>query len=195
MTTFFTADLHFGHANILRYSGRPFADIGEHDEELVRRWNAVVDDGDMVWVLGDVAMGSIFEGLHRCAQLKGTKVLISGNHDRTFPGRTANTLHRQGWVIEHRVTGGFAIVLPGSPVHITAAGDDVTLSHFPYEADVHDGNRFAAYRPLDEGGWLLHGHVHTAWKVRGRQINVGVDQWDFAPVAERQIAELIKEAG
>ena len=38
----FTSDTHWGHANILKYDNRPFATIDEHDEELVRRWNAVV---------------------------------------------------------------------------------------------------------------------------------------------------------
>lgn len=30
----------------------------------------------------------------------------------------------------------------------------------------------------------LHGHVHEKWRVLGRQVNVGVDVWDYRPVAE-----------
>ena len=47
----FTSDTHWGHANILKYDNRPFATIDEHDEELVRRWNAVVAPGDVVYHL------------------------------------------------------------------------------------------------------------------------------------------------
>ena len=51
---FFTSDTHFGHANVIKFDNRPFANIEEHDEELVRRWNAVVKPGDVVCHLGHV---------------------------------------------------------------------------------------------------------------------------------------------
>lgn len=45
MKTWFTSDLHFGHANVIGYSSRPFADVEEMNEALVnplertgRRW-------------------------------------------------------------------------------------------------------------------------------------------------------------
>ena len=28
---------------------------------------------------------------------------------------------------------------------------------------------------------VLNGHVHDSWKFKDRNINVGVDQWDFRP--------------
>ncbi|MCX7865485.1 MAG: hypothetical protein N2423_10725, partial [Novosphingobium sp.] len=49
------------------------------DEELVRRWNAVVRDQDLVYHLGDVSMGR--QGLHVLSRLRGRKILIRGNHD------------------------------------------------------------------------------------------------------------------
>ena len=51
--TYFTSDLHFGHENILRFDKRPFSSIKEHDEELIKRWNAKVKPGDTVYILGD----------------------------------------------------------------------------------------------------------------------------------------------
>ena len=56
---FFTADTHFGHANILKHeaASRPFASIEEHDEQLVQNWNAVVGPKDTVWHLGDLGWG------------------------------------------------------------------------------------------------------------------------------------------
>ena len=32
---YFTSDLHFGHANIIRLCNRPFADADEMDEALI----------------------------------------------------------------------------------------------------------------------------------------------------------------
>ena len=51
MTTWFTADLHFGHANIIDYSGRPFADATAMNQALIERWNASIHPDDTVWVL------------------------------------------------------------------------------------------------------------------------------------------------
>ena len=63
--------------------------------------------------------------------------------------------------------------------------------HFPYEGDSHDHDRYPDHRPLDDGEWLLHGHVHQRWRVRGRMINVGVDVWDYAPVPEDELVALL----
>ena len=51
---YFTSDLHFGHENVIRFDNRPFETVDEMDAELIRRWNAKVDRGDLVYVLGDM---------------------------------------------------------------------------------------------------------------------------------------------
>ena len=55
MALWLTSDLHFGHENIIRYCDRPFADVDAMNRALVDRWNEVVGDDDVVWVLGDFA--------------------------------------------------------------------------------------------------------------------------------------------
>jgi calcineurin-like phosphoesterase family protein len=45
---------------------------------MVQRWNAVVNDDDIVYHLGDVYFGRGYEVLDR---LKGRKRLLLGNHD------------------------------------------------------------------------------------------------------------------
>ncbi len=47
-------------------------------------------------------------------------------------------------------------------------------------------------RPVDDCGWLIHGHVHDRWKVSRRQINVSVEVWNFEPVSLEAIAALIE---
>lgn len=71
MATWFTADLHLGHTNIIRYSARPFLDAEAMNRALIDGWNEVVEDDDDVWVLGDVAMGKIDETLPLVSELLG----------------------------------------------------------------------------------------------------------------------------
>ncbi|MHB8287785.1 MAG: hypothetical protein ACYDEY_00830 [Acidimicrobiales bacterium] len=82
MTAYFTADLHLGHQNIIKYCGRPFHSVGEMNAVLVANWNAVVSPHDTVHILGDVAMGRREESMPLIGQLAGHKILYPGNHDR-----------------------------------------------------------------------------------------------------------------
>jgi len=87
MGLWFTADLHLGHANIIRYCRRPFRDVADMDEAIVLGWNGVVGADDDVWVLGDFAMGTLDRSLPIGRRLNGTKHLVVGNHDRPFLGK------------------------------------------------------------------------------------------------------------
>jgi calcineurin-like phosphoesterase family protein len=189
MTNWFTADLHIGHQNIIRYCNRPFTDVTEMDAALVERWNSAVADGDTVYVLGDFALGNLDDSLAVGAQLRGQKHLVVGNHDRCFrasPGRWERMAQRY-------VDGAGFIDIHPRTIELKIGGTRVLASHFPYQDDGDD--RHLSHRPVDDGTtWLLHGHVHDRWKIRAdqRMINVGVDVWGFAPVAEETLTGIIR---
>lgn len=185
MTTWLTSDLHLGHANIIRYCGRPFGDVGHMDAELVRRWCERVMPEDVVWVLGDVAMGRITESLAKVAGLPGEKHLVAGNHDRCWEGHRDH----QKWLEPYR-DAGFVEIVSRADVDL---GEGVVLPacHFPYRGDSLDEERYERHRPVDDGRWLLHGHVHERWQVEDRQVNVGVDVWDYAPVAADTLRSIV----
>ena len=77
---FFIADTHFNHKRIVeireKERGRKFASLEEHDEELIRRWNAMVGKKDTVWHLGDFSFGK--RGLPVAARLNGKEVSRPG---------------------------------------------------------------------------------------------------------------------
>jgi calcineurin-like phosphoesterase family protein len=54
MTIYFTADLHLDHANIIRYCNRPFQDVQEMNECLIKNWNSCIQPNDQVYILGDL---------------------------------------------------------------------------------------------------------------------------------------------
>ena len=51
---YYIADLHLGHANIIRLSNRPYKDVDEMDNDLINRWNSVITDTDDVYIIGDL---------------------------------------------------------------------------------------------------------------------------------------------
>ena len=81
---YFTADLHFGHSNILKHSPkRPFSDtvdIVAHDEWLLDLWKSTVDKRDTVYILGDLTFLKSENARHLLEKLPGQKFLIEGNH-------------------------------------------------------------------------------------------------------------------
>lgn len=78
----FTADEHYGHANIIKYCARPFDSVYEMDAELVARHNAVVSMGDTVVHVGDFTLACKEVAATYAHQLNGHHVFLKGSHDR-----------------------------------------------------------------------------------------------------------------
>lgn len=87
MKTFFTADTHFGHENIIQYCNRPFKSVGEMDSVLIRNWNHIVHPEDVVYHLRDFAWRNIGKYV---GQLNGIIHLIRGSHDKQVTNSCAH---------------------------------------------------------------------------------------------------------
>lgn len=219
----FTSDWHLGHARINELARRPFSSVDEMNETIIARYNELVKPEDSVWIVGDVCMGPIDRSLALVQRFNGRKYLICGNHDRPFHGYADNATNpdqRELWRSRYRAAGfdlvdtGFTMLRRGFGhlVGLRLPENDqrrtvVELSHFP-SADVVDGesqpnrlDRFADYRPRKLDGtdrnrvprWVVCGHVHDSWTVQRRNVNVGVDRWNYYPVHEDQLLTLIDE--
>lgn len=81
MKTFIIADTHFGHSNIIKYCDRPFVTVEEMDRQLIQKWNSVVSKNDVVYHLGDFAVGNVDRISSYRNKLNGRIFLIQGNHD------------------------------------------------------------------------------------------------------------------
>lgn len=194
MTTFFTSDTHFGHKNIIRYCDRPFGDFEQMDAKIVANWNAVVGDTDVVFHLGDVAMGASDRWDSILKSLNGYKILVVGNHDRIFAGEKPR--QREKW--DEKYHEWFDEVYDSYP-KFDLGGTTVNLSHFPYDGDSHDEDRYTDFRLPDDGISLVHGHTHLNERVsvskRGtKMVHVGQDAWDYTPVAASDVLRLLEES-
>ena len=159
----FTSDHHFNHENIIKYCSRPFESLGAMNAAIIERWNERVKDGDTVYVVGDVFLGDAGAGAGIVRKLRGKKVLIKGNHDRS-----PRTMLESGF---DEVFQRKNITLPD--------GRRALLCHKPLPEAV-----------LDHVDLQIHGHRHTGPIVSGKRVNVCVDLWDYRPIAESEICSL-----
>jgi len=175
---YLTADSHFDHYNIIRYTNRPFRTTEEMNETMIQRWNSVVKPEDEVLHLGDFALTGSQRLIWMGHRLNGKKTIVRGNHDRR-----KRLLYEAGF--EKVISGNFA----------TRIGNHVVnISHYPYRVQFFDGRTKSDFYPKaleDDGKILLCGHVHEKWQVKNKMINVGVDVWNFTPVSEEQLNEIM----
>ncbi len=178
----FTSDLHLGHAAVLGFCGRPFADVEAMNEGLIARYNAVVPEGATVIWVGDAFMRTTVDAAKvLLARFHGHKILVRGNHDGTF-GKACRM--------------GFDVVTDELQLRIGAR--QVRVNHFPYANTSHRHGkvdlRYLDRRPpRQRGEVLIHGHTHATSRRVGSMIHVGVDAWDYAPVPFAAVEALVLE--
>jgi len=192
MTTFFTSDVHIGHVNIIAYSERPFVDVPDMNARIVEGWNQTVTDADTVYIIGDLCMGKLDDSLSIAGQLRGHKWLVPGNHDRCHPnfaGKKGIGYWEQRYYEEAGIEHIYHMLNPRIDV---GHHKGVRFSHFPYQGD-HTGeeDRYIELRPADHGEWLVHGHVHDAWRHNGRMVNVGMDAWGGCLLSEAYLENVL----
>lgn len=132
--TYFIADTHFNHENIIKYCNRPFKNSLEMNEYIINKWNSVVKENDIVYHLGDVGFGTTEELKILVDRLNGTKILLRGNHDLK---RGVNGWKEVGFseVYKNKIELG-NLILTHFPVELTEVGKINVFGH------IHD-------KPLD----------------------------------------------
>ena len=167
METWFTADTHFGHANIIKYSKRPFADTVEMNEKIISNWNSVVKPGDLVYHLGDYTFGrNDFEFDATFKRLNGLIVLIKGNHDKL------------AWANRHKFYAAH-----DSYHEINVNGQDITLCHYAMRV----------WNKSHYGAWNLYGHSHGSLPddPYSRSFDIGVDCHNFYPLSFDEVKAIM----
>lgn len=164
--------MHIGHKNILKftgYDGQPvrghlFRDVDEMNHIMVKNWNSIITDQDIVYNLGDVYFGDANEADKILSQLNGSKRLILGNHD---DGKD-KILHKHFQkILMWRIFKEFDCVLSHVPLHETSINEKVT--------------------------WNVHGHIHQNDSPSLKHINVSVEKIGYKPVLLEDLIKHHKE--
>lgn len=154
------SDHHLGHANIIKYTDRPFGNAERMDGALLRAAQIIPQD-DWVMFAGDLAMWKEPDAVRAwVANCPGKKVLVLGNHDCKGSGHPES-------MDEWRDLGFLAV------------SDCVSLRR------ENQGDLWVTHYPLAEGdipsGVLnVHGHTHTT-VLQGPYLNVCVEPLGYAP--------------
>lgn len=169
---FITSDLHFNHDKDFIWKKRGFSSVNEMNEAIVNNWNQTVSDDDIVYLLGDVAMGSDLQAsLRLINKLKGKKYLAYGNHDTEARIKAFKTNRffediQMGYRLKYKK---HMFILTHYPT-ITANGDDLRVIN-------------------------LYGHTHQKdnfFEDKSYMYHVGVDSHDCTPVLLETIVKEIK---
>ena len=168
---YFTADCHFGHANIIRLCGRPFESVTEMDECMISNWNSRVRPSDDVYIVGDLLFRAADPASY-LERLRGRKHLIVGNHDRDWMRKTG--------------TEGYFVSV-SQLESISADGKKVVLCHYP----------MLEWDGCFHGSVLVFGHIHNNTGQRffplivdnPAMLNAGADVNHFVPVTLRELEE------
>lgn len=164
------SDLHLFHENLITKGLRPFASIKEMHRTIITNWNSVVKNkSDKVYVPGDVALGGSQEMVAKVIQqLRGYKILINGNHDRSKSN--------QWWLdVGFREVIKYPIILRNRYI----------ISHEPE-------------RGIGGDYYNIHGHVHSPMRDKENSFcdhpsyfNVCCENTDYFPLDFGYIADTL----
>lgn len=150
-STWIIADTHFFHANIGQYCDRPDG----WQNFILENWNRFIQPGDIVFHLGDLALGKKEDAESLIPLLNGKLYLMRGNHDR------------RGKAFYDKL----GITLAPDPFQMIYSKKlRLVFSHRPIV-------------PLDPGILNLHGHIHNnpAPELGLRYINMSIEVREYRP--------------
>jgi calcineurin-like phosphoesterase family protein len=173
MKTWITSDLHFGHKNIMSFCPETRArfrnDVDYMNSAMVEEWNAKVEPGDLVYILGDVAFMSGSDAGRTMLRLNGTKILVEGNHDKkTLKDATFFNAFKE----VHKY------------LDINYDGHKIVMFHYP----------IAEWDQMHRGALHFHGHLHggVSGLEKYRALDVGMDSTGEIVISMERAIRLIE---
>lgn len=165
---YFTADLHLGHKKILDLANRDFDNIEKHDNYIIEKYNKIIDNEDICYILGDICWNQSYNSYKELfAKLNGKKYIILGNHDNK-----QNLIRCQKEGLIESVKESQIINIGSNTIHLT---------HYP----------LLEWFNFYKNQYHLHGHTYCKMNDYCKSTDVGVDCWEFEPVNWNELRDYI----
>ena len=185
---YFTSDLHLGHKNAIEFKGRPFSDVEQMNDVLIRNINDTVGVDDELWILGDFSYGISKEEVRDLRkQIKCKHVhLVYGNHDKDY---SQDYIFQSVQHYKELKTPYGKVILFHYPIMEWNAAHYGTIH---LHGHIHSTGSYNA----DNITKLLkdrfpHGHVPRKENLTLRIYDVGVDANRYVPVSLETIVEFL----
>ena len=173
---YLTSDLHLSHKNIIKYDNRPYNNVDEMNEDIVKRWNEVVDPHDIVIILGDITLYDKSNKIIKILRsLNGVKYFMQGNHDSDLA------------VIGYKDNYVFDKYLPQLQAVEYTTIDNIKyllhLCHYP----------LLDWFGKQKGSYQIFGHTHGNLKQHDlAQLDVSWSIW-YKPMEINEIIKIIQK--
>lgn len=186
--TWFTSDLHLNDTRMFTSPPttvhyRPqFNSLEEMNHAIVDSINHFVNEHDVLYILGDVFCSDLLDGIECFNQIKCKHItLIAGNHDyNTDLGVINNILIEKCGFSPYNINN--RCIIENTYIKANPFADDSDIyymCHYPIKAKLFIEQKYNCY--------ALVGHIHGAWRIQPKIINVGIDAWGFRPVSLYEI--------
>ena len=171
--TFFTSDIHLGHANIIKYSNRPFANVAEMDEAMLKTINETVGPRDFLYILGDVSFAKPEYTKQMIKRMNGIKILVWGNHDQVI---RSNSEIRDLFHETHELLDRTFVV--------NEKRTKIVMCHYAMKV----------WNKSHHGTLHLYGHSHGTMPDDGsRSMDVGMDAVGMRPISLEEVVARLGE--
>ena len=170
MEIYLTSDLHLGHDKDFIYKPRGFNSVDEANESIISNWNSIVNEDDLVYVLGDLTLGDIETNIKLIEQLKGKLFVIVGNHDTDKKVE----FYKDNQIFENITY--MDVIKYKKKIFL--------LSHYPQLTYNYDYNKV----------FSLYGHTHQTNSINPNILgyHVGIDSNNNTPVSLEFIYNFLK---
>ena len=168
MKIFVTSNQQFGRNGAIDAYERPFSSVNEMNFELIDRWNSVVSDEDMVYVLGNFAWDPESAEI-AVKSLHGNIVFLNGEYDNAIEE-----------IIEIMDSESFSF-LYNSIEELPEL--NVVLSYWP----------LLDWPEKNKGSYSVVGHPDKKYQTNHKTnvINCACDFWNFKPIEITKTLELL----
>lgn len=170
MRRFLISNLQLGRPNAIKNYGRPFNTVDEMDAHIIKQWNSVVKDGDLVYHLGNFAWDPK-TAQDAISKLNGTIWFIPGEHDDAIIELSNKKMLTNGSTVKPHIM----------PLHKMKS----TISYWPLKDWPGKADKY----------WSFIGHPDTEYKSDPKQmtINVSADLWKFKPQELEHVLGIFKD--